>query len=115
MPDPLPMIGALVRETQRVTEAIYHVDAVPPFVTPDRELVFLQIGGRVGGAEVPYLLDRLFGVNLYEQWLRALTGTALAIPAKTADPPGGWLTIPKPKAQSRVVSVTSMAAAVPTI
>jgi len=85
------------------------------FVTPDDELVFLEIGGRVGGAEVPYLLNRLFCVNLYEQWLRALTGTAVAIPAKSADPSGGWLTIPKPKAMARVVSVTSMAAAVPTI
>ncbi len=85
------------------------------FVTPDEGLVFLEIGGRVAGAEVPYLLNRLFGVNLYEQWLRALTGTALAIPAKSGDPSGGWLTIPKPKAMARVVSVTSMATAVPTI
>lgn len=85
------------------------------FLTPGDELVFLEIGGRVGGSEVPHLLNRMFGVNLYEVWLRALTGTTMSLPPKAGDPAGGWLVIPKPNHPVRVVDVTAMIGVVPTI
>lgn len=86
------------------------------FVTKAEKLVFLEIAGRIGGAEVPYLTHRLFGVNLCQVWLRALCGEPVELPAKTADPSGGWLIIPKPKRlPARVVSVTSMRDAFPSV
>ena len=85
------------------------------FVTPDDDLVFLEVGGRVGGSEVPHLLNRLFGVNLYETWLRELSGESVPAPVKVGDPSGGWLVIPKPAQPVRVVRVTPMADQVPTV
>ncbi|MCM0675149.1 hypothetical protein NCC78_10670 [Micromonospora phytophila] len=86
------------------------------FVTPADDLVFLEIGGRVGGSEVPHLLNRMFGVNLFEVWLRAMTGTTLTLPGEHADRAGGWLVIPKPKQlPTRVVRVTSMRESVPSV
>jgi phosphoribosylamine-glycine ligase len=86
------------------------------FVTPTQDLVFLEIAGRLGGAEVPYLTPRLFGVNLLEVWLNALCGEAVTLPAKAGDPSGGWLIIPKPRElPARVVTVTSMREAFTTI
>ncbi|QKZ19595.1 ATP-grasp domain-containing protein [Streptomyces chartreusis] len=66
------------------------------FVTGSGELVFLEVGGRVGGSEVPHLVNKLFGVNLYEAWLRALSGESVDLPPKSGDPSGGWLVLPKP-------------------
>lgn len=83
------------------------------FVQPDGELVFLEIGGRVGGSEVPHLLNRLFGVNLFEVWLRTITGDPVELPAKEHDASGGWLVVPKPPVPVRVERVTSMADRVP--
>ncbi|HEX6341981.1 ATP-grasp domain-containing protein [Umezawaea sp.] len=85
------------------------------FVTPDDELVFLEIGGRVAGADVPHLLNKLFGVNLYETWLRDLSDEPVPVPVKDRDSSGGWLIIPKPDRPVRVVRSSSMAGRVPAV
>ncbi|MFI1360474.1 acetyl-CoA carboxylase biotin carboxylase subunit family protein [Streptomyces sp. NPDC020898] len=86
------------------------------FVTGSGELVFLEVGGRVGGSEVPHLLNKLFGVNLYEVWLRALSGDPVELAPKAGDPSGGWLVLPKPDGLPlRVSRATPMKERVPTI
>ncbi len=86
------------------------------FVTDSGELVFLEVGGRVGGSEVPHLVNRLFGVNLYEAWLRALSGETVEIPPKSGDPSGGWLVLPKPDGLPlKVRKATPMKERVPTV
>jgi predicted ATP-grasp superfamily ATP-dependent carboligase len=79
------------------------------FVTAEGDLVFLEIAGRIGGAEVPYLTEKLFGINLFQPWLDAFCEGRVTIPSVTGDPSGGWLIIPKPAGlPARVVAVTSM-------
>ncbi|MFD7901066.1 acetyl-CoA carboxylase biotin carboxylase subunit family protein [Kitasatospora sp. NPDC059747] len=86
------------------------------FVTKDEEIVFLEIAGRVGGAEVPHLINRLFGVNLSWVWLKAICGEPVSLPAKTSDPSGGWLIIPKrDQLPVKVLHRTSMRSSVPTV
>ncbi|MER8119495.1 ATP-grasp domain-containing protein [Streptomyces sp. NPDC094031] len=87
------------------------------FVTPGDELVFLEIGGRVGGSEVPHLLNKVFGVNLFEVWLRAVGGESTAkITTKSGDPSGGWLCVPKPAdLPARVTKAASLRTSVPSI
>lgn len=67
------------------------------FVQDDGSLVFLEVGARVGGSEVPHLTNKAFGVNLFEHWLRGLAGERVAVPPKHGDPSGGWLVVPKPR------------------
>jgi hypothetical protein len=79
------------------------------FITPAGDPVFLEIGGRVGGAEVPHLLYQVFGVNLYEMFLRVLSGAPVPPAPKHVDSSGGWLIMPKSAAQTeRVARVSSM-------
>ncbi len=86
------------------------------FLTPGDELIFLEIGGRVGGGEVPHLLNKLFGVNLYEVWLRSMAGETVPAPVKSGDPAGGWLIIPKPTdLPARVVRAEPLSGRVPTV
>lgn len=86
------------------------------FVTAEEDLVFLEIAGRIGGAEVPYLTEKVFGINLFEPWLAAFCDEKVTIPAVTGDPSGGWLIIPKPEdLPARVVTATSMREKCPTI
>ncbi|MET9773206.1 ATP-grasp domain-containing protein [Streptomyces sp. NPDC006367] len=86
------------------------------FVTGTGELVFLEIAGRIGGAEVPYLTHRLFGVNLCQVWLNALCEGTVTLPRKQGDPSGGWLIIPKPdRLPARVTTVTSLRDSVATV
>lgn len=78
------------------------------FVRPDASLVFLEVGARVGGSEVPHLINKVFGINLYEHWLKNLVGTPAELPARHGDPSGGWLIIPKPRQlPSRVLKAPS--------
>ncbi|WP_338757536.1 ATP-grasp domain-containing protein [Nocardia vulneris] len=86
------------------------------FITPAGDPVFLEIGGRVGGAEVPHLLYRVFGVNLYEMFLRTLAGDPVPQVPDYADASGGWLIMPKSeKHAERVVRASSMREQVPAL
>ncbi|WP_095147318.1 MULTISPECIES: acetyl-CoA carboxylase biotin carboxylase subunit family protein [unclassified Pseudomonas] len=79
------------------------------FVENDGSLVFLEVGARVGGSEVPHLINKVFGVNLYEHWLRRLTGEQPSLPDVSHDPSGGWLVISKPaRLPCRVVHARSL-------
>jgi biotin carboxylase len=84
------------------------------FFATDRELVFLEIGARVPGADVSYVLRDVRGVNLFRLWADVLLGTPVR-----PDPPdpaasGGWLMIPRPEPlPQRVVSAASLLGTVP--
>ncbi|MBA3770967.1 MAG: ATP-grasp domain-containing protein [Ramlibacter sp.] len=88
----------------RLTTTPFHLEL---FVQADGSLVFLEVGARVGGSEVPHLLNKVFGVNLFKHWLQGMAGDALPMPAKTGDPSGGWLVIPKPRELPCRVDVAS--------
>ena len=77
------------------------------FVQADGSLVFLEVGARVGGSEVPHLLNKVFGVNLFKHWLKGMAGDTIPVPAKSGDPSGGWLVIPKPRELPCRVEVAS--------
>lgn len=86
------------------------------FVEADESLVFLEVGARVGGSEVPHLINKVFGVNLYEHWLRRLAGDQVPLPANDDDPSGGWLVIPKPaQLPCRVVHAQTLRGTVPNL
>ncbi|MHA4774174.1 ATP-grasp domain-containing protein [Streptomyces sp. MSC1_001] len=86
------------------------------FVTGTEELVFLEVAGRIGGAEVPYVIHKLFGVNLFEMWLKSLVGEPLPPTPKNGDPSGGWVIIPKPRVlPAEVVSSVPMSSMVDSV
>ncbi|MEG0858103.1 MAG: ATP-grasp domain-containing protein [Pseudomonas sp.] len=94
-------------------DSAFHLEI---FVKADGELVFLEVGGRVGGSEVPHLINKVFGVNLYEHWLKRLIGAPIPLPTAEQDPSGGWLVIPKPaQLPCRVIQAHSSGPAVPSL
>ncbi|MEV6559327.1 ATP-grasp domain-containing protein [Nocardia sp. NPDC051756] len=103
----------LIASTLGLRRLPFHLEV---FITPAGDPVFLEIGGRVGGAEVPHLLYRVFGVNLYEMFLRVLSGGPVPPIPEVVDSSGGWLIMPKSAEQSeRVVRVASMRDQVPIV
>jgi len=76
------------------------------FQKSDGELVFLEVGARVGGADVPYVIHRTCGVNLFSEWIKMILGqTPPTIPAPSLL--GAWLMFPRPATLPvRVKSVT---------
>ncbi len=96
-----------------VSNSAFHLEL---FARTDGSLVFLEVGARVGGSEVPHLINKVFGVNLYEQVLRRLAGESPLIPAPAGDPSGGWLVIPKPqRLPCRVLRANSLQGRLPTL
>ncbi|HEU5322981.1 MAG TPA: ATP-grasp domain-containing protein, partial [Methylomirabilota bacterium] len=67
------------------------------FFDTGRELVFLEIGGRVPGADVSYVIHDVYGVNLFRLWVDVLLGRGAAAVADGGAASGGWLTIPRPR------------------
>jgi hypothetical protein len=71
-------------------------------IEDDRGLCFLEIGARVGGGEIPFVIRDLFGVDLVREWLRLELGGADEGGAfgpgrsPTQQPLGGFLMLPEP-------------------
>lgn len=83
-----------------------------------KELVFLEIGARVPGADVPYVVRDVTGVNLFALWLDVLLDNPVPPPREWPSGPGGgsggWLMIPRPRPLPRkVLSATPLTGKVP--
>jgi ATP-grasp domain len=82
------------------------------FHTSDDDLVFLEVGARVGGADVPSMIHQATGINLFGEWVNM----SLDQPAMLHAPIrsiGAWLMFPRPSGLPlRVQSVTRFDGAV---
>ncbi|WP_299003188.1 ATP-grasp domain-containing protein [uncultured Shewanella sp.] len=85
------------------------------FLTFDNELVFLEVGARVAGADVPYMIEHNTGVNLFKHWIDLiLYGQTEVKPVYNKL--GAWLMFGLPEhLPQRVVSVTDFIGTVPSI
>ena len=78
------------------------------------ELVFLEVGARVPGADVPYAIHRAYGVNLFQLWIDVVLGGAVTPRGAAAPKVAGWITFPRPRPLPRkVVSANSLIGIVP--
>lgn len=85
------------------------------FHTQRDELVFLEVGARVGGADVPSVIHQATGINLFAEWVRMGLGepATLDAPARSI---GAWLMFPRPAGLPRRVSaVTRFDGRLPTL
>lgn len=70
------------------------------------ELVFLEVGARVGGADVPPVIHRATGINLFAEWVNMTLGRQATLHAPVRSI-GAWLMFPRPGTlPRRVRSVT---------
>lgn len=78
------------------------------------ELIFLEVGARVPGADVPYTVHRAFGINLFRLWVDAALDLPVALPVVSPPRSAGWVTIPRPTPlPRRVVSAGSLLGRIP--
>ena len=62
------------------------------------DLVFLEIGARMGGAQIPHMWRDLFGIDLQDVWLRLQLDEPVLSPLRTSGAIGGFLLVPEPDA-----------------
>jgi hypothetical protein len=77
----------------KLRESAFHLE----FFDTGRGLVFLEVGARVPGADVPYVIRDVFGVNLYRLWVDVMLGNPVEQCSPTSSQSGGWLMIPRPQ------------------
>ncbi|MEU4926545.1 ATP-grasp domain-containing protein [Streptomyces yokosukanensis] len=77
--------------------------------------VFLEVGARFGGGEIPWVFQDVYGVDLIGDWIRLELGEP-PVTLPPADRPdtehGGFLLVPEPRGK-RLVSRPSMVGTVP--
>jgi hypothetical protein len=78
----------------KIDKMPFHMEA---FLTASGEAVFLEIGARVGGADIPIVVSDFLDINLFELWMKASIGEPLEYEV-TARPERhlGFLLIPRP-------------------
>jgi biotin carboxylase len=85
------------------------------FRSLEGELVFLEVGARVAGADVPWMIYDSTGVNLYGEWLNMIMGRVPRIEAR-AGATGAWLMFPRPSGlPRRVAAVSSFLGSLPSL
>ncbi|HEY0525422.1 MAG TPA: ATP-grasp domain-containing protein [Stellaceae bacterium] len=70
------------------------------FFDTGRDLVFLEIGARVPGADVSYVIHDVYGVNLFKLWVDVVLGHEVKpvdCRSSVGGQSGGWVTIPRPQ------------------
>jgi biotin carboxylase len=106
--------GVIAEFTLRVMRAlsdwamVFHLEI---FVDSDTgSCAFLEVGARVGGAEIPLLWREVHGHDLMETAFRIQLGLAIrAEVPRLADEVGGWLLIPAPADRPcRITEITPM-------
>lgn len=85
------------------------------FHTRGDDLVFLEVGARVGGADVPSVIHKATGVNLFAEWLNMTLGRPLQAGAPVTEV-GAWLMFPRPlELPARVEAVTGFEGRLPSL
>jgi len=105
--------GAACLDTLGLDDGPFHLEL---FGRASGELVFLEVGLRPGGAEVPFIHRDLFGIDLLGEAFRATLGMSPLTPATefTEAAGGGWVIVPEPRPlPSRIVERTSLCAVLP--
>ncbi|HET9643199.1 MAG TPA: hypothetical protein VFP68_07560 [Burkholderiaceae bacterium] len=95
-----------------VDDTLFHLEVF----YDGRDVWFLEIGARMAGADVSYLVHDVLGVNLLEVAVNAELGLPLpALPSGGAvDRSGGWLLLPEPHHYpSRVTRADTLTGRVP--
>ncbi|MGW2018872.1 ATP-grasp domain-containing protein [Streptomyces sp. NPDC001927] len=71
----------------RIEDGTFHLEAIVQAGDPDGELVFLEVGNRVGGADVVATFELATGIHLPSYELRVLLGEPVAgtLPEQDAD------------------------------
>lgn len=70
--------------------------------------VFLEVGARAGGGEIPFVLQEVYGVDLVGDWFRTAVGRAPeTLPAQPPSRHAGFLMLPEPEGRT-LVSRTSL-------
>jgi ATP-grasp domain-containing protein len=84
------------------------------FFATGRELVFLEIGARVPGADVSYVVHDVYGVNLFRLWVDVLLGHQVESIRDDGEESGGWLIIARPQPlPQKVVHSTALLGKIP--
>lgn len=117
--DPGPKKNAIVRFSVRclaalgISDGVFHLELIEPAAG---ELVFLEVGLRCGGGEIPFIHQDLFSVNLPAESFRAALGVPpLLAQREVTDPAGGgFVMIPEPAPfPSRVIRRSSLIGQIP--
>jgi hypothetical protein len=113
-----PLYERICRFSVQCVEAIglkgcpFHLEL---FHTTRDELVFLEVGARVGGADVPSVIHQATGVNLFAEWVNMSLGQPATLTAPTTSI-GAWLMFPRPQGlPRRVAAVTRFDGRLPTL
>lgn len=113
-----PLHGRVVKFSVQCIEAIglkacpFHLEI---FHTTGDDLVFLEVGARVGGADVPSVMHQATGINLFGEWVNMCMDQPAMLQAPTQSI-GAWLMFPRPEGLPlRVQSVTRFDGRLPTL
>ncbi|MFJ5233089.1 acetyl-CoA carboxylase biotin carboxylase subunit family protein [Kitasatospora sp. NPDC088391] len=84
---------------------------------PGGEPVFLEVGMRPGGAEVPFVHREVHGIDLMAETFRTVLGLPLQSAGRTfGHASAGWVVVPEPAPRpARVVGRTPMTGVVPQV
>ncbi|WAL76067.1 hypothetical protein OU787_33680 [Kitasatospora sp. YST-16] len=82
------------------TDGVFHLEVFEQ----DRALVFGECAGRVGGGRVDTVVQLKFGVDLHDEWARAVLALPSAVATAEQDPRTfGWVHLPAVRGRATVV------------
>lgn len=101
-----------VLNSLNIQNSAFHLEF---FMDDFGKLIFLEIGARVGGGEIPFMIRQVFGIDLFDLWLKAILKQDI-LPTENTSKACGFAMIPEPISTPVVVKqATSLKSKVPQI
>ncbi len=91
-------------DTLGLTNSAFHLE----IIESKDGYCFLEVGARVGGAEIPFILEDVYNIDFIDYCIKLLLNHPLDIPQPQQPCVTGYLLFPQPKSGSKLLSATSM-------
>lgn len=92
-----------------LTDGAFHLEVIQHRDGP----VFLEVGARIGGGEIPFVIHEVYGLDLFQEWVRVLLGASPSgSTASDSTEHVGFLMLPEPVGHT-LVSRTGLVGRIP--
>ncbi|PRZ14891.1 ATP-grasp domain-containing protein [Laceyella sediminis] len=91
--DTITLFTKQVLQALGLERGIFHLEII---MRHDSEPVFLEIGARIGGGEIPFLFKDLYGLDLVKEWVDLELDQFKGLHIKNSSWYGGFLMVPEP-------------------
>ena len=85
-----------ILESFNLNDSAFHLEFI---IDKENKIYFLELGARIGGAQVPYVFKNIYNIDLFKVWvdIQLKKDISIYLEYMNNENIGGWLLFPEPR------------------